>query len=129
MTSAPKSTEGTRQDGPFGLVVALLVVTGAIVLFLSRNWLAIGLWAIGAVLAIVYFVRAATSGGAPPSDQDSARASRSRAIGYSLIALVVMFYIATMTHLKGNALNKPSPYVQQPVKVIKPADLPKPQGG
>lgn len=122
---APNQTHDHSKDGPVGLVLALLLVTGAIVLFLSRNWLAIALWSIGAVLAVLYFIRSAPNGST--STPHSAQANRSRAIGLALVALVAIFYIATMTRLKGNALNKPAPYFQKPVKEINPADLPKPQ--
>lgn len=113
-----------RTEGPIGLIIAALVVSGAAVFLIHSSWLAIGLWTLGAVAAVLYVTRSA-----PVKSEwtlaRSRQAGRSKAIGLALIACVALFYVATMTRLKGNALNKPSPRFEQPVKVIDPADVPK----
>jgi uncharacterized membrane protein len=111
-------------DGPVGLIVAALALSGGIVFFLNSSWLTVGLWVAGAVAAVLWLFRAMPSR-ADWTPERAKQASRSRAIGLGLIALVAIFYIATMTRLKGNALNKPAPYIQQPIKDVTPKDLPK----
>ena len=98
----------TTNDWKRPVRLAVLFAAGAI--GIANRWLNLPVWVIALValsVPVVWFGTSFQVMKPGETEIEQRRRMRNIAIALSLAALVVLFYVATMARLGGNALNRP----------------------